>query len=73
VGLRTVRVRLHPGELARIEVQTDDIARLVAPDQRAALVEQFRALGFNFVTVELAGFQSGSMNRVLPKTQPGPE
>ena len=69
LGLRTVRVRLHPGELARIEIPPDDIARLIVPDRRAALVDRFRAFGFNFVTIELAGFQSGSMNRVLPKTQ----
>ena len=66
LGFRDLRVRLHPGDLARIEVPLDDLPRLADPALRADLVDRFLALGFRFVTVELAGLQSGSMNRLLP-------
>ena len=67
LGLGELRVRVHPGELARIEIPRDDIPRLADPATRDALVEHFRELGFNFVTLELGGFRSGSMNRVLDR------
>ena len=73
LGLRELRVRLHPGELARIEVPTDALPRLVDPQVRDALVRHLRDLGFNYVTLELGGLTSGSMNRVLdPPPEPRP-
>jgi len=68
LGLVQVRVRLHPGDLARIEVLLEDLTRLADPDVRVPLVDHFRSLGFRFVTLELGGFQSGSMNRLLGRT-----
>ncbi len=65
VGLQQVRVR-HHGEIARIEVEPADLPHLVAPAVRAGLVAQLHALGFTYVTLDLAGFQSGSMNAMLP-------
>ena len=64
-GYRECRVRLHEGELARIEVPADGLARLVDPGVRDALVRRFRELGFRFVTLDLEGFRSGSLNTLV--------
>jgi uncharacterized protein len=65
-GLREVRVRYHKGDLARLEVAIDDLPKLTAPDFRAPLVTKFRELGFQYVSLDLEGFRSGSQNLVLP-------
>jgi len=65
-GLRLLRVRYHKGDLARVEVSLDDLPRLVQPEVRTALVPAFRALGFKFVTLDLEGFRSGSLNGLIP-------
>jgi uncharacterized protein len=65
-GFHDVRVRLHPGNLARIEVSVDDMGRLAAPPLRDELVAYFVQLGFQFVTMDCAGRQSGSLNKLLP-------
>jgi uncharacterized protein len=65
-GLRLLRVRYHHGDLARIEVPLEELPRLAAPDVRAELVPAFRALGFKFVTLDLEGFRSGSLNGLIP-------
>ncbi len=65
-GLRIVRVRYHKGDLARVEAPLDDLARLVELDIRGELVTAFRALGFKFVTLDLEGFRSGSLNSLIP-------
>ena len=61
-----VRVRLHPGDLARIEVPHHQLSALVDPQCREELTEYFRQLGFHFVTIDIGGRQSGSLNRLLP-------
>lgn len=66
LGLDTVRVRYHDGDLARLEVSADQIQRLCEPQLRQTLMERFEQIGFRFVTVDLAGFRSGSMNTLLP-------
>jgi uncharacterized protein len=65
-GLRTLRVRYHKGDLARIEVSPNDLPRLVELELRGELITTFRAIGFKFVTLDLEGFRSGSMNSVIP-------
>jgi pyridinium-3,5-biscarboxylic acid mononucleotide sulfurtransferase len=65
LGYRECRVRLHEGELARIEVPTAGLARLADPAARDALVRRFRELGFRFVTLDLEGFRSGSLNALV--------
>jgi uncharacterized protein len=65
-GFRLLRVRYHSGDLARIEVPLPELPRLLQPDVRTALVEAFRAAGFKFVTVDLEGFRSGSLNGLIP-------
>jgi len=65
LGLRDCRVRLHEGELARIEVPVADVARLADAAVRERLARTFRDLGFRFVTLDLEGFRSGSMNELV--------
>lgn len=62
LGLRDCRVRLHEGELARIEVPVGDIARIAQPGSRECLTKALKELGFAFVTLDLEGFRSGSLN-----------
>jgi uncharacterized protein len=66
LGLRECRVRLHEGELARIEVPAAEIARLADPAVRVPLARRLRELGFKFVTIDLEGFRTGSMNELIP-------
>jgi uncharacterized protein len=65
-GLRLLRVRYHKGDLARVEVPIEELPRLASPEVRGALVPAFRALGFKYVTLDLEGFRSGSLNAVIP-------
>ena len=64
-GFRTVRVRYHKGDLARLEVPEDQLADLCAPEFRELLSQQLKSLGFKFVTVDLEGFRSGSLNALV--------
>lgn len=61
LGFRQCRVRVH-GDLARVEVEPADLDRLADPATRSQIVEGLKALGYRFVTVDLEGFRSGSMN-----------
>jgi pyridinium-3,5-biscarboxylic acid mononucleotide sulfurtransferase len=65
-GFRLLRVRYHKGDLARVEVPVEELPRLAAPELRDAMVRTFRALGFKYVTLDLEGFRSGSLNAVIP-------
>jgi uncharacterized protein len=65
LGYRECRVRLHEGELARIEVPVAELARLADPDVHQDLVHQLKKLGFQFVTLDLEGFRSGSLNTLV--------
>jgi uncharacterized protein len=65
LGLREFRVRYHGGDLARIEVPLAELPRLVAADQRQSIANQLRQLGFKFVTLDLEGFRSGSLNQLV--------
>ena len=65
-GFVNLRVRCHHGELARIESSVEDIARLTSSPFRLELADEFRRLGFNYVSVDLDGFRSGSLNVMVP-------
>jgi uncharacterized protein len=69
LGLGTVRVRFHSGDVARIEVPVADLARLLADDVRLPVVTTLQELGFKFVTLDLLGFRSGSLNVLVPVEQ----
>ncbi len=67
IGLRQLRVR-HHGDVARIEVELTDIAVVV--EHRERIVTRLRNLGYTHVTLDLAGFRSGSMNEGLTGAKP---
>jgi uncharacterized protein len=73
LGFRQFRVR-HHDRLARLELPADEMARLWEGGRREAIVKRLRELGYVYVTVDLAGFQSGSANLLLklsPKANGG--
>ena len=63
-GFRQFRVR-HHGDIVRIEIARDELARALSPEMAAEFARAFKALGFKFVTLDLEGFRSGSMNALL--------
>lgn len=65
LGFRQFRVR-HHGEIVRIEIAREELARALDPALAAEFTRIFKALGFKFVTLDLEGFRSGSMNVLLP-------
>lgn len=65
LGFRQMRVR-HHGAIARIEIARDELPRALSVEMAAELTRIFKQLGFKFVTLDLEGFRSGSMNAVLP-------
>ncbi len=65
LGFRQFRVR-HHGEIVRIEIAREELPRAVDPAMAAQFASIFKALGFKFVTLDLEGFRSGSMNTLLP-------
>lgn len=64
LGFWQFRVRIH-GRIARIEVLPEEFSRLMEPDIRKKITEDFRKYGFTYVTVDLEGYRTGSMNEVL--------
>jgi pyridinium-3,5-biscarboxylic acid mononucleotide sulfurtransferase len=65
-GLGTLRVRYHKGDMARVEVPLAALAALCEAELREALVRKFKELGFKYVTLDLEGFRSGSLNALVP-------
>jgi uncharacterized protein len=65
LGYRECRVRLHEGELARVEVPAGDLHRLLEPAVHAGLVARLKELGFRYLTLDLEGFRSGSLNSLV--------
>lgn len=64
MGFRQFRVRVR-GKMARIEVLPEDMAKIFKEENRIKIVTQLKELGFLYVTLDLQGFRSGSMNEVL--------
>jgi uncharacterized protein len=65
-GLREFRVRHEAGDLARIEVPISELPRLISDPARKAISQKLHSLGFKYVSLDLDGFRSGSMNAVVP-------
>jgi uncharacterized protein len=65
LGFRQFRVR-HHGEMVRLEIAQDELPRALDPTMAAEFTRIFKQLGFAFVTLDLEGFRSGSMNALLP-------
>jgi uncharacterized protein len=68
LGFRQVRVR-HHGEIVRIEIAREELPRALDLQTAAEFTRIFKGLGFKFVTLDLEGFRSGSMNTLLPAEQ----
>jgi uncharacterized protein len=68
LGFRQFRVR-HHGDIVRIEIAREELDRALAPAMAAEFTKIFKGLGFKFVTLDLEGFRSGSMNSLLPAEQ----
>jgi len=68
LGFRQFRVR-HHGEIVRIEIAREEMDRALSPQMAAEFTRIFKDLGFKFVTLDLEGFRSGSMNSLLPAEQ----
>ena len=66
LGFHQFRVRIH-GTMARIEVPEEEILKIADNETRTKITEKFRTLGFSYVTLDLQGFRSGSMNETLGK------
>ena len=65
LGFRQIRVR-HHGDIVRIEIAREELERALDSAMAAEFTRIFKALGFKFVTLDLEGFRSGSMNALLP-------
>jgi pyridinium-3,5-biscarboxylic acid mononucleotide sulfurtransferase len=68
LGFRQFRVR-HHGEIVRIEISRDELPRALCAEMAEEFSRIFKGLGFKFVTLDLEGFRSGSMNTLLPAEQ----
>jgi len=68
LGFRQFRVR-HHGEMARIEIASEEMARALNTEMFAQFTRIFRSLGFIYVALDTEGFRSGSMNAALPSQQ----
>ena len=66
LGFRQVRVRIH-GQLARIEVDPAEFEKLLS--EREKVTASFKDYGFSYVTMDLTGYRTGSMNETLEKTE----
>jgi len=67
LGFRVVRVRFHDERTARLEIGAAELSKVLL--HRDSIVEKLKELGFIYVTLDLAGFRSGSMNEVLTQDQ----
>jgi pyridinium-3,5-biscarboxylic acid mononucleotide sulfurtransferase len=61
IGFKVARVRFH-GEVARLELERSEIARIFEPETRDTVDREFKKIGFRFVAIDLKGFRSGSLN-----------
>ena len=67
LGLRQLRLR-HHGDIARIELDPEDMAKIIKADIRRGIVEHIKALGYKYVALDLTGYRIGSLNEVLDIT-----
>lgn len=66
LGFGQLRVR-HHGDVARIELDPDEISKAVQPEIAEKIQKTLRAIGFNYVSVDIAGYRTGSMNEALKR------
>ncbi len=66
-GFKQFRVRIHGEDVARIEILPEDFVRFSSEDYRIRIYDSFKSFGFNYVSLDLKGYRTGSMNEVLNK------
>lgn len=66
LGFRQVRVRIH-GTMARIEILPEEFPKLISDDVRNRITTAFKSFGFTYVSMDLIGYRTGSMNEVIKK------
>ena len=64
MGFSQIRVRIH-GKMARIEINPDEFEKMIKKEVREKIVLEFKSYGFTYVSMDLAGYRTGSMNEVL--------
>jgi uncharacterized protein len=64
LGFRVCRVR-HHDDLARIEIGRDELPRALAPETAAAIIRELKSIGYRYVTIDLQGYRTGSLNEGL--------
>ena len=64
MGFYQVRVRIH-GMIARIEILPEEFSKLIADENRNRITKVFKEYGFTYVTMDLTGYRTGSMNETL--------
>lgn len=64
LGIRTLRLR-HHGDIARIEIEENDMARVLNDETRREIVKRLKTIGYLYVTLDLTGYRTGSLNAVL--------
>lgn len=65
LNIKQVRVRHHDNKLARIELMPEELVDAIDPKKISVIVNKFKDLGFKYITLDMEGFRSGSMNEVL--------
>ncbi len=70
LGLYQYRVRIH-GNVARIEASPEDFPVLLNEDNRTRIVKRFKEIGFSYISLDLQGYRTGSMNEALPADSRG--
>ena len=70
LGFKQVRVRIH-GNIARIEVMPEEIGKLTEEKVRNEVYKTLKDIGFDYVTMDLAGYRTGSMNETLSELKNG--
>ena len=68
LGIQQFRVR-HHDQIARIEISLEDMEKFISDGIREQIVEKFKELGYTYVTLDLSGYRTGSMNEVLTANQ----
>jgi len=69
LGFRVFRVR-HHGDIVRLEFARDELPRAMIPEMVERLLDEFKSLGFKFVTLDLEGYRTGALNEALKSNEP---
>ena len=67
LGFKQVRVR-HHGHIARIEIEAEEFPKIIEHGTREEIVKNFKKFGYTYVSLDLAGYRTGSMNEPLPQS-----